>query len=78
VRATISIPEGLFKQADSAARKLKVSRSQLYTRAIREFLDRRRADAITTKLNEIYSREPATIDPAFARAQFEAIGKERW
>ena len=78
MKTAVSLPDNLFKQAEYAARKLKVSRSQLYANAIKEFLDRRKADAITQKLNEVYSREPSELDPALARGQFEAIGEERW
>ena len=78
MKTAISLPDKLFKQGESTARKLKVSRSQLYATALKEFLDRQKADAITEKLNEVYSREPSELDPAFARAQFEAIGEERW
>ena len=78
MKTAISLPDNLFKQAESAARKLKVSRSHLYARALQEFLDRRKSDAITRKLNEVYSKESSELDPGLARAQFEAIGKERW
>lgn len=78
MKTAISLPDNLFKQGESAARKLKVSRSQLYASALKEFLDRRKADAITEKLNEVYSKESSELDPALARAQFEAIGEERW
>lgn len=78
MKTAISLPDTLFKQAEATARKLKVTRSQLYASAIKEFLDRRKADAITEKLNEVYSREPAEIDPALYRAQLRAIEKDRW
>ena len=78
MKTAISLPDNLFKQAESTARKLKVSQSALYATTLKEFLDRQKADAITQKLNEVYSRESAELDPAFARAQFEAIGEERW
>lgn len=78
MKTAISLPDKLFKQGESAARKLKVSRSQLYASALQEFLDRRKADAITEKLNEVYSREPAEIDPGMYEAQLRAIAKDRW
>jgi len=78
VKTAISLPDKLFKQGESTARKLKVSRSQLYATALKEFLDRQKADAITEKLNEVYSKEPAEIDPAMYRAQLRAIAKEPW
>ena len=64
--------------AEAAARKLRISRSRLYGRAIAEFLCRRDANAITDRLNQVYSREVATIDPAFERAQLMSFDKNSW
>ena len=36
------------------------------------------ADAVTAKLNEVYSRVPAMIDAAMARAQLASIDHETW
>lgn len=76
VKTAISLPEGLFRRAEAAARKLKMSRSQLYATAIAEFIERRQAAKITQRLNEIYSSEPASIDSALSSAQSKLIEKE--
>jgi hypothetical protein len=78
VKTAISLPEDLFRRAEAAARKLKMSRSQLYATAIREFIERRQAAKITQHLNEVYSTEPARIDPAVASGQSKSIEKESW
>ena len=78
MKTAISLPDLLFRQAEAAAKKMKISRSQLYATAIEEYLRRRKEDAITRKLNEIYDRHPATIDPGLERAQWEVLSEERW
>jgi metal-responsive CopG/Arc/MetJ family transcriptional regulator len=78
VKTAISLPEDLFRRAEVAARKLKMSRSQLYATAIAEFIERRQAAKITQRLNEIYSAEPAKIDPAVSSAQSKSIEREPW
>lgn len=78
VKTAVSLPDKLFRQAETAARKLKVSRSQLYANAIEEYLKRRKDDEITAKLNEILAHESSELDPGLERAQWEAIGVERW
>ena len=82
MKTAVSLPDNLFKQAESTARKLKMTRSRLYATALKEFIDRRKAEAITQKLNEVYSKEPAEIDPALYAAQLRAInlanGEDRW
>jgi metal-responsive CopG/Arc/MetJ family transcriptional regulator len=78
MKTAISLPEDLFRRAEAAARKLKMSRSQLYATAIAEFIERRQAARITQRLNEIYSAEPAEIDPAVVSAQSRSIERESW
>lgn len=78
VKTAISVPDDLFRLAEAAARKLRVSRSELYAKALAEFLSRTDASAITERLNEVYSHEVATVDPAFARAQIVSLDKDSW
>ena len=78
MKTAISLPDPLFKKAESAARKLGVSRSKLYARAIAEFLDRRRPEERTALLDELYSRIEAKVDPALDRMQMLSLPKEDW
>jgi len=78
VKTAISLPEDLFRRAESAARKLKMSRSQLYATALAEYLERRKTSNITERLNRIYSRESSELDPALHSAQMRSLEREDW
>ena len=78
MKTAVSVPDDVFRQAEAAARRLKVSRSRLYPAAISEFLERQKSDRITQRLNEVYLRHPAKVDPAFHRAQLMSIDKDSW
>jgi metal-responsive CopG/Arc/MetJ family transcriptional regulator len=78
MKTAVSLPEDLFRSAEAAARKLRVSRSQLYAAAIREFLERRQANSVTARLDEIYSKEPARLDPAMNFAQLQSLESDSW
>ena len=78
MKTAISLPDDLFRTAEMAARRLRVSRSQLYATAISEFLERQRADAVTERLDDVYSRRPAKVDPALNRAQIGSLERESW
>jgi len=78
MKTAISVPDQLFRAAEAAARRLRVSRSKLYATAIAEFLDRRKTDAVTEGLNQVYSRRPAKVDPALHRAQVRSLEKDSW
>jgi hypothetical protein len=58
-------------------RRLRVSRSELYAKAIAEYLKRRQDDAVTECLNDVYSR-PAKLDPGLHRAQMKSLEKDAW
>jgi hypothetical protein len=78
MKTAVSVPDELFRQAEAAARRLRVSRSQLYATAVAEFLNRQNSHAVTEKLNEIYARHPARVDPALQRAQLRTLEKDSW
>lgn len=77
MKIAISIPDPLFEAADRAARRLGLSRSQLYARALERFLADDPDDEITARLDEVYAAEVSTIDPALARAQRRAVAEPR-
>jgi predicted transcriptional regulator len=78
MKTAVSVPDKLFRRAEAAAKRLKVSRSRLYATAISEFLDRQKRDTVTERLNEVYSRQEAKVDPAIYRAQISSLDKETW
>ncbi len=78
MKTAISLPDDLFKLAETAARKLKMSRSQLYATAISEFLDRRNANKITGRLNEVYSAQSAKVASPLHSAQMKSIESDSW
>ena len=68
MKTAVSLPDELFRTAELAARRLKISRSQLYATAISEFLEDRDSRTITERLNKVYSMQLARLDPALLRA----------
>ena len=78
MKTAVSLPDEVFALAEEAAKKLRVSRSKLYADAIAEYLERRHADSITRRLDEVYGNRPAKLDPAFLRAQVKSLDRESW
>ena len=58
VKTAISLPEPLFERADSLARLQKISRSQLFARAVEEFLQRHESQVLLDGLNRAYDDFP--------------------
>lgn len=78
MKTAISLPDDLFRSGDSLAKRLGVSRSELYARALAEYLAKHRTDQITQRLNAVYATEDSRLDPSFAAAQAQALPRERW
>ena len=78
MKTAISIPDELFEFAEQFARRRGLSRSELYTTALRHYLQQHRSEAITEQLNAVYDSEASTLDPAFAHAQSRTLPKDEW
>jgi len=77
VKTAVSIPDALFEAADRAARRLGLSRSELYARALERFLGDEPDEAITAALDEVYADDASPLDDALAAAQRRAVA-EPW
>lgn len=78
MKTAISVPNDLFEAAEKLARRLGVSRSRLYTKAVAEFLGRHRGEDVTKKLNQIYESEQAVLDSTSEALQGASLGKDEW
>ena len=78
MKTAVSLPDDLFRLAEATARRLRVSRSQLYAKAITDFLKHQDGNAITVRLNDVYSRYPAKVDSGLHRAQLKSLEKDAW
>jgi hypothetical protein len=76
MKAAVSIPDEVFQEADRLARKLKTSRSQLYSRALKEFLARHAPDQVTEAMNRVcdeVGKAPDELGRRFARRVLEKV-----
>lgn len=78
MKTAVSFPDGLFRAAETTARRLRVSRSELYARAIAEFLKGQQENSITERLNDVYSGRAAKLDSGLHRAQLKSLAKDTW
>jgi len=78
MKTAISIPDPIFEAAEETAKRLRMSRSELYTRALREFLDEKQTAHITERLNQVYEDISSTLDPVLVRLQAASLPTEEW
>ncbi len=79
MKTAISLPDELFEQGEAEAKKLGVSRSELYARALSAFVVSRQADEVTERLNRVYAEESTGADPILFQMQLGSLpAKEKW
>lgn len=79
MKTAISIPDPVFKTAERLAKRLGLSRSELYVRAISSYVDVHKNQKVTDLLNEVYSEvENQGLEKGFKRAQMKSVDREEW
>jgi len=78
MKTAISIPDNIFVSADHLAKRLNMSRSELYTRAILQYIAECRHAGVKEKLDQVYTSENASVDLAVLNAQAISIPMEEW
>jgi metal-responsive CopG/Arc/MetJ family transcriptional regulator len=74
MKTAISLPDQLYADAEETAKSLGIPRSQLYAKAIEEFISLHKQERITEQLNEVYDNEGITdYESMISLASIESI-----
>ena len=70
----------MFEAAERVAAALGMSRNELYTNAVRNFVKSHSGEQITARLNEIYGDDDlaSRFDPQLAALQLHSLSNEEW
>ena len=79
MKTAISIPETVFRSAEQLAHRLGVSRSELYSKAVAELVEKHLDNLVTSRLNEIYGAgaESSSLDQEIATLQYRSIDRKK-
>jgi metal-responsive CopG/Arc/MetJ family transcriptional regulator len=78
MKTAISIPDDIFHSAEQLARRLGVSRSELYVQALKSYLQAHYEDNVTDTLNTIYGDTSDSLDPVLQSVQTRSLPKDDW
>lgn len=78
MKIAISLPDDLYESADALAEHMGVSRSELYARAVAEYLAKHRDQDVTARLNAVYAREQSAVDSRLRKAQARSVRSSEW
>jgi metal-responsive CopG/Arc/MetJ family transcriptional regulator len=79
MKTAISIPDELFEAAERIAARKNMSRSQLYSQAVAEWVERHRDDRVTEALDAVYSadEEAGALEAEVETLQLHSIRRRR-
>jgi metal-responsive CopG/Arc/MetJ family transcriptional regulator len=78
MKTAISLPDPLFDAAEQISRRLGMSRSAFYAKAIEAYIQTQSKRSVKARLDEVYSVESSRVDPVLDRMQRRSILKEDW
>ncbi len=76
MKTAISIPDPLFEAAEQFAKRMGLSRSELYAVALKEYLKVHKREEITKQLDAVYADEESSLDPFFVQLQAHTLSNE--
>ena len=80
MKTAISIPDSVFAEAEDLARERGMSRSELYAKAVAQYVKAERVVGVRERLDELYKGHPeeSALDPAIETLQARSLPIEKW
>jgi len=80
MKTAVSMPDDLFRAAERAAKRLGLSRSELYRRAIESFIRDHSEQAVTEALDRVHESQegPGRLDHLLEQLQDASVPREEW
>lgn len=83
MKTAISAPDPLFAAAERVAKRLGISRSELFQCAVKAFLREHKDEGLTEALDKVYGadkrdKRQAKLDRVLERLQLASLPKEEW
>jgi predicted transcriptional regulator len=78
MKTAVSVPDEVFEMAERLARRMKKSRSQLYSEAIGEYVARHAPDAVTERMNQVCEELGDGQDELAAQASARVLEGIEW
>jgi len=73
MKTAISLPDRLYEEAEKTAKYMGLPRSQLFAKALEEFIEHHNRQRITEKLNEVYAERSTEEYKNISNSGLESI-----
>jgi metal-responsive CopG/Arc/MetJ family transcriptional regulator len=78
MKVAVSIPDDVFAEGEALAKRLKSSRSELYSRALGEFIGTHAPDRVTERMDDVVKDVGPELDAFSVAAGRQVLKKTEW
>ncbi len=78
MKVAVSIPDDVFAEAEALAKRLKSSRSEIYSRALGEFIGTHAPDRVTERMDDVVRDVGPEPDAFSVAAGRQVLKKTEW
>ena len=78
MKTAVSIPDDVFEEAERLASRLRTSRSQLYARALADFVARHDDDRVTAAIDKVLDEVGTEVDDFTREAARQTLRRVEW
>jgi predicted transcriptional regulator len=78
MKTAVSIPDDVFEKAEHLARRMKKSRSQLFSNALEEYVARHAPDRVTETIDKLWAEIGTEPDPFVRVASRRILEHSEW
>jgi predicted transcriptional regulator len=78
MKTAVSIPDEVFADAERLAKRMKRSRSEIFSRALAEYVARHTPDRITEAMNHTLAELDEPTDPFVRVAAVRSLDRTEW
>ena len=78
MKTAVSIPDDIFKKAERLARRMKKSRSELFSNALADYVARHAPDHVTEAMNQVCDEVGVEADVFTSAASRRTLERVEW
>jgi predicted transcriptional regulator len=78
MKTAVSIPDDVFEKVERLARRMKKSRSRLFSNALEEYVDRHAPDRVTEAMDQVCAEIGSEPDPFVSAVSARILEQSEW
>jgi len=78
MKTAISVPNDVFELSERLAKKLKVSRSQVFAMGVKKLAEDHDEEELVANINKVCEKVDTSVDPVLFKMAMLSLPKEEW